>query len=146
MPKDARQYLRLDSYFPVDFTVVQRPEGVLGLDWQSGATRNVSIDGICLETQHLTPAIIKHIIKENVQLELRIQLVPAIRAVADVVWYKKEDDVYLVGLKFLTIKKEDLQRLTGHAHWFDRLSLLAWVLAFAIVVFVISIRVLTLMK
>ena len=142
---NKRKYVRLETFFPVQFTIVRLPEGLLGIDWQSGATRNVSEEGLCLETKDLSEPVIKHIIKESIQLELKILMDPPIRAVSDIVWHQQEGDVFVIGLKFRTIKKEDIRRLVGHAHWFKRLWILAWILAVGILSFAIFARIFTIM-
>ncbi len=118
---EHRKYTRLKSVFPVDFTIVRLQGDLPGLDWQQGQTKDISEEGICLETTNLTEPVIKFLNQQNIMLELRMFIPPtkpAIKAVTEVVWFKKEEDKFIVGLKFRSIIKSELNRILSHAHLF----------------------------
>ena len=122
--EDHRQYVRLKSVCPVEFTIVRLQSDILGMDWQKGYTRNVSRGGLCLETEELRDTVIKYLKQQNLYLELRLH-VPLthapIRAVAEVAWYRKVGEetanAYIIGLKFRSIVEKDLSRILGQARW-----------------------------
>ena len=124
--EDQRQYVRLKSVCPIEFTIVRLQSDLLGMDWQKGHTSNVSRGGLCLETEELRDTVIKYLKQQNLYLELRIHVPLAhapIRAVAEVAWYRKIGEemshAYIIGLKFRSVVEKDLNRIIGRARWFS---------------------------
>ena len=127
--KNLRKFIRLRSSFPVDFSIVRLQGDLPGLDWQQATTCNISQEGICIESANLTEPIIKYFRDQNVFLELRMKIPPHqpyIKAVCDVIWYDKlgseEAPRFLIGLKFRSIQKNELDRIVWHARLFNVLS------------------------
>ena len=125
MHEDIRKYVRLKSSFPVDFSIVRLQGDLPGIDWQQATTQNISQEGVCLETSNLTEPIIKYFRDQNVYLDLRMKIPPDkpyIRAVCDVMWYKVEGRETLpriiMGLKFRSVQKSELERVLWHARLF----------------------------
>ena len=121
---DKRQYIRLPSAFPVEFTIVRLQGDLPGIDWQLGHTSNVSQGGMCLETAELSETVIQYLQRQNILLELRVRVPfggPPVKAVAEVAWYRKVGEEmprsYIVGLKFKSIIAKDLDRILGRAKW-----------------------------
>ena len=122
---DLRQYSRLKSVFPVDFTLIHIQDELLGLDWTRGYTCNVCRTGLCLQTSALRSSAINFLKKEGIQLELRIGIPigkTPFRVVAKVAWYKIEEiqdysNTY-IGLEFTSITDENLNRMLRHAKYF----------------------------
>ena len=115
---DKRQYKRLPSAYPVEFTIVRLQGDLPGIDWVKGQTQNVSTAGLCLETELLDDSTITYLAKENIYLDLRIQTPfssSAVKTVGEVAWYKKEDSRYTIGIKFRDIVEADLKKLLGRA-------------------------------
>ena len=140
---EYREYVRLKSVFPVEFTIVRLQGDLPGFDWQLGQTRNISEEGLCLETNHLTESTIKFLSQQNIMLELRMFIPPtqpAIKAVTEVVWYKKEGEKHIVGLKFRSIIKTELERILHHARWFKISSIAVIILAITLVIGLIIFR------
>ncbi|MDP8212864.1 MAG: PilZ domain-containing protein [Candidatus Zapsychrus exili] len=121
---NERQYIRLKSVFPVEFTVVRLPDNLFGINWLQGYTSNVSKGGICLETSYLDERIFSYLEKEDTYLETRIHIplfLPPIKAITEVAWIKKESGEnslkYRIGLKFKSINPADLRRMLRQARW-----------------------------
>jgi len=121
--KDKRRYVRLEKIVPVDFTIVRLQGDLPGLSWQRGRTRNVSQEGLGLETEHLDESTIVFLNKEQVYLEARLHVAghKPLKAVCEVVWHEplegKDTGRYLLGLKFRSIAAQDLRILIGRARW-----------------------------
>ena len=133
---DHRHYIRLNSIFPVEFNIVRLQGDLPGMNWQQGYTSNVSRGGICLETTHLSETTLKFLAKENILLDLRINIPlvqPPIKAVGELAWYKrieKEDtDHHLIGLQFNAIAPQDLNRILSRARWLSFSSQTAVILS-----------------
>ncbi|MDD5196698.1 MAG: PilZ domain-containing protein [Candidatus Omnitrophota bacterium] len=72
--KEKRQYLRLDTVFPVQFRLVALDGTSLLSDWLQGFTNNLSKGGICLCVNNL-PSELAQLLKERkVKLSLEIDL------------------------------------------------------------------------
>ena len=137
---EHREYVRLHSSFPVDFTIVRLQGDLLGLDWQQATTQNISLEGICIETHNLREPTIKYFRDENVLLELRMKIPPDkpyIKAVCDVMWYHRqgaeENSKFIIGLKFRSIQQKELDRILWHArlfHFFAKLGVFVCVAVF----------------
>ena len=89
--KEKRQYLRLDTVFPVQFRLVA-PDGTsLISDWLQGFTNNLSKGGICLCINNLPPEaaqlLKEHKVKLSIEIDLPISRKPII-ALAVPVWIK----------------------------------------------------------
>ena len=133
--QENRKYVRLESVFPVDFTIVRLQGDLPGIDWQRAQTNNVSEEGMCLETSQLTESTIKFLSQQNIMLELRMFIPPtqpAIKAVGEVVWYQKENDKFIIGLKFRSIIRSELDRILKHARWFKGVSTIAINISFIV--------------
>lgn len=137
---DRRNYIRLKSVFPIEFSIVRLQGDLPGIDWEQGYTQNVSKGGICLETSHVSESTLRYLEKEHIFLEIRL-LMPLhrdpIRAVTQVAWFRKDSDTnpphYLVGLEFRSIAKYNIKRLMSHAQWFrisSKTAILAAMLLF----------------
>jgi len=122
LSEERRQYLRLNSVFPVEFQIlgVDSPVSV----WKQGFTSNVSAGGICLTINNPEEEIIKLLSEKQVKLALQINIPltqPAASVLANIAWLAKTKDTppyqYAVGLKYERIEKKDLQRIMATAHW-----------------------------
>ncbi len=121
--KEKRKYIRLDNAFPVQFEVVPREGDVFpGISAEKAYTKNVSKEGLCLETDCLTEGTIKYINKENIYLSVSVQTPfkeQPIRTTCEIVWFQKNEDMpaehYLIGLRFSSILDSDLNLLMKKA-------------------------------
>ncbi len=119
---DKRQFIRLKVLLPVDFSIVRLQGDLPGLDWQKGVTRDISRGGLGLKTEEVSESTIKYLNKQNILLEVRISAAEKgrmIRIVGEVAWYepieKPNKRSYLIGLKYHSIKNEDLSYLLSLA-------------------------------
>ena len=142
---EQRKYTRLNSNFPVEFTIVRLQGDMPGLDWQQGYTCNVSKGGLCLQTVNISESTIRYLSHENIYLELRIRIplnALPIKAVGEVAWYQRIEKhasaQYLIGLEFKSIKAEDNARILNQAHWMQYSTkaavILSAILFFALVI------------
>lgn len=122
---DRREYIRLDSVFPVEFNIIRLQGDLPGMEWQQGYTCNISEGGLCLETVQVNESTLKFLLSQNIYLGIRMRIPitkPAIKAVAEVAWYSKEPnshpEKFFIGLKFRTISRLELDRILKHARWY----------------------------
>ena len=135
-PLDKRKYKRLDTSFPVEFGIVRLQGNLPGISLQRGSTQNVSRGGICLETEFLNESTLKYLDENEIFLEVFISTPlkrSPIKAVMHVAWRrqirKADRDIFLVGLKFNSIVKQDLDLLIGQAQWLRPLIKVASIVA-----------------
>ncbi|MBU0467595.1 MAG: PilZ domain-containing protein [Candidatus Omnitrophica bacterium] len=124
---EHRQYIRLNSAFPVSFKISGTFDEKTVEDWTQGYTCNVSKGGICLEASHVEKWAADYLKESGQLLELRIRIpldLPPIKAIAQVVWMnvieekEQEDNKYQIGVRFTAINKNDLNRMVAQARWF----------------------------
>jgi len=114
---NRREYVRLDTVFPVQFRVVSLDGGRFFCTWQQGFTNNIGKGGICLRVNHLDPELTKIIKKEPIRISLEIDIPfgrHPVTAVAKVSWVKdviKDTNKYLIGLRYEQIKPESNRRV-----------------------------------
>ena len=134
--RDKRKHIRLRSILPVEFRII----GADPSAWQQGYTRNVSEGGVCFEAVHLDEAVIRHVGKPDVEVEVSMRIPlhrPPVKAKAKIAWFRHLDPLrenaphYMLGLQFTEIAYADCDRLLGQAR---ALSLFAHVLALTAVV------------
>jgi len=107
--KEQRQYVRLDTVFPVQFRLIS-PDGKSNLtDWLQGFTNNLGKGGICLCVNNLRPEFAQLIKEHKVKVSLAIDL-PISRKAVDAEAYAswmKEDPLapgrYYFGLNYENI-------------------------------------------
>ena len=129
--EDRRKYNRLNCVFPVRFTLVQlQGDLVPGMGWVSGTTKDVSKEGLCVETGAMNESLLKYLNKENFSIELQVQIEqPPIRSVGEIAWFRKEGEggssKYLLGIRFKSITAENLNKILKHAEGFNVMSKVA---------------------
>jgi len=115
-----RQYVRLDSVFPVMFRILKSDgQGFLS-DWIQGFTSNISKGGICLEVNHLNPNLAEILKGPKTKLALNIEMPLAniVNAKAVVAWVKNDVNIpekYFIGLSYETIDAVENNRLIRYA-------------------------------
>jgi len=118
---ERREYIRLDSVFPVQFRILSLEASTPLSDWLQGFTCNVSKTGLCLTINNLKPELAKFLKEGQVKLLLKISMplaAPAISASAKLVWLKEvagQPDSYLIGLNYTEIASLDQNRLIRYA-------------------------------
>ena len=100
---ERRQYLRLDSIFPVQFKIVSPDGKTFFSDWIQGFTHNISKGGIQLDANNLKSEIIALLKNGQTAVFLQIQMPlnrPTVNAQAKVAWLREseEGDQCSIGL------------------------------------------------
>ena len=130
--KEKREFIRLDSVFPVEYQLLENNKAV-SEDWHHGFTNNVSSGGLCLELLKVDSATLKLLERPHeVELNLKIYIPihrPASHATARILWLRKEPQhisQYRLGLQYDKIDKKDVRRIIRFAIgrlWLPRLAL-----------------------
>lgn len=120
--KEKREFIRLDSVFPVEYQLLENNKAV-SETWHHGFTNNVSSGGLCLELLKVDSATLKLLESpREAGLNLKIYIPihkPASRATAKILWLKKEPhhiSQYRLGLKYDTIGKKELRQIMRIAY------------------------------
>jgi hypothetical protein len=119
--KERRQYIRLDSVFPVQFRLVSTDGRQFLSDWQQGFTNNVGKGGICLIVNNLAAELTGLLKKRGAKLSLGIEMPLArkpVNALAEVTWIQEASGLpgkYLVGLNYLEINSWQNNRILRYA-------------------------------
>ena len=119
--KEKRQYVRLDTVFPVQFRLVS-VDGKINLsDWLQGFTSDLSKGGICLRVNNFEPGLLQLIKEHKVKLSLAIDI-PFLRKPVDVlavpVWTREHAGAVnkcYVGLSYEKIDSAANSRLMLYA-------------------------------
>ena len=123
-----RNYLRLDSVFPVQFRLLSIDGKHFLSDWLQGFTNNVSKGGICLCVNNLNPELSKVVKDKQAKFFLDIEIPLARRPVAaqgNVAWVGDvvdEPNKYNIGLSYEEIDKDENIRIMHYA-WTKKLFL-----------------------
>jgi predicted nucleic acid-binding Zn-ribbon protein len=129
---ERRKYLRLNSCFPVEFSLFLSPESETECVYQ-GFTQDISEGGICLQARNLSPEVVDTILNKRPKLNLLINIPiwaePA-KARVDIVWIKKDDKAkgrnsLHIGLSYASIHAKDRARIINYARslkWLPRIA------------------------
>jgi len=104
--KERRQYIRLDSVFPVQFRLLSLDGKQFFSDWLQGFTNNVGKEGMCLAVNNLDSNFAKLLKDQQAKLSLGIEMPltkKPVNALAKITWLKEVSgypDKYLVGLNY----------------------------------------------
>ncbi|MDD4939320.1 MAG: hypothetical protein PHE18_00945 [Candidatus Omnitrophica bacterium] len=117
---ERRQYIRLDSVFPVLFRVLSLDGNEALSEWLQGFTNNVGKGGICLAVNNLKPAWINPIKQLQVKMQLEIHMplsACGVPAYAKVAWVKETGTAgsYLIGLSYESIAVAANARIMRYA-------------------------------
>ncbi|MGE5307994.1 MAG: PilZ domain-containing protein [Deltaproteobacteria bacterium] len=113
---ERRQYIRLDSVFPVRFRVLG-PGGETRSPWIQGFTHNVSRGGLQLDVETLDAEILTLLLQPGVRLALQIRMPlhrPPVAATAKIAWFKEngaENERYAAGLTYETVEPVGQKRI-----------------------------------
>jgi hypothetical protein len=127
---ERRKYLRLNSCFPVEFSLCFSSNNPVSHQYQ-GFTCDVSEGGLCLQVKNLNPADAELVLDKKPRLELVIN-VPIwgkpVKALAEIAWVKKDDsadNIFYIGLSYIDIEPTGRKRIVSHARrlkWFPRFA------------------------
>jgi predicted transcriptional regulator len=126
MPKehskqDRRQYIRLDSVFPIEFNILSLDSKEVLSDWMQGFTNNIGKGGLCLEVKKLPRDLAQIIKSKKVKLALAIEIPLGknpVKAIAHIAWVQDvagEPERYLIGLTYEEIVSSGKNRIMRYA-------------------------------
>jgi hypothetical protein len=113
---DRRQYIRLDSVFPVRFKITDAAGNSLS-GWVQGFTHNVSKGGILLDVDMLDADTLLLLQRSDIRLSIQIRMPlyrPPVAATARIAWVKEsaeECEKYAAGLMYDAIEPAGLKRI-----------------------------------
>lgn len=118
---ERRQYIRLDSVFPVEFQILSldRERSLSGC--LQGFSNNIGKGGICLAVNNLTPELAQPLKERKAVLTLQIEMplsAPSVKATAKVAWIEPRPgcpNSYLIGLSYEKIDAVANNRLLRYA-------------------------------
>jgi hypothetical protein len=124
--EERREYIRLDSVFPVEFQIIDKDKKVI-TELIESFTRNIGKGGLCIEVNNLPLHLVDSLINGTSSLSLRINIplsLEPVKALGSVKWIKKVDkgepNKYLIGLDYSSIDKRQQKRIIGYARWLKR--------------------------
>ena len=123
---ERRQYVRLDSVFPVQFQLMSLDGSALLSDWVQGFTNNIGSGGLCLEVVRLKPDLAQVIKMKQAKLVLALEVPISrqpVKAIATIAWttdIPDHPDRCFVGLRYDQIDPAASVRLIRYA-WFKKL-------------------------
>jgi len=111
----ARVNLDLDMYLVlVDANATGLVDGQDRIKLRRGAIKDISVSGLKITTQDITPNLESHLLSGAITLAIRFNLpnqVDHISALAKVTWLRQVLNLsgryFLIGLRFLEIKPQD---------------------------------------
>lgn len=124
--ENKRRYIRLDSVFPVEFTILNAEGRICLSGAQQGFTNNVGKGGMCLTANNCDPEFIRYLNDPQIKFSLGIEMPlgsKAITATAHVAWVKAAagpTNKYLIGLSYDRIDKQQNARIMRYA-WAKKL-------------------------
>ena len=129
---ERRKYIRLNSYFPVEFSFFFSAGTILTKEYQ-GFTRDISEGGLCLDARNLSDEDSALVSKKWPRLNLTIDipvLGHLVRTRVKVMWVKKDDsdtkkNNYFIGVSYLDINTEDKRKIINYARRLKYLPRLA---------------------
>jgi hypothetical protein len=124
--RERREYLRLDTVFPVQFRMESYDGKIFFTGWMQGFTSDVGRGGLGLRVNNFTPDETKRLKQPGTKVSLEIS-VPFVsrplRARATVAWVhdaEGESDKYLIGLKYDQIDPVQNRKIMRYA-WAKKL-------------------------
>jgi len=120
--QERRQYVRLDTVFPVQFRLFASDSKRFLSDWLQGFSSDIGKGGLCLTVNNLNPEFLKLIKEKQVKLSLSIELpimIGQVSARAKVAWVKEgfsSPDKFLIGLAYEEIDPLQNNRIMRYAY------------------------------
>jgi hypothetical protein len=119
--EERRQYIRLETVFPVQFRLLA-PDGKTFLSpWQQGFTSNVSKGGLLLAVNNLNPELAGLLNNKQAKLSVDIEMPftrSPISAIAQVAWVRpapNEPNKFFYGIKYEKIDSRQNKRIMRYA-------------------------------
>ena len=117
--QENRKYQRFSRKLPLEFSLTELQEGLVpGVNEKKGMMRNVGKGGMCFECEDLRSSTISFLSQQNILLNINVFIPLAqqpLKLVGQVTWHERvgseEEGKYLIGVKFRSIKSDDLKLL-----------------------------------
>ena len=119
--EERRQYIRIDSVFPVLFSILSLDEKTVIAGCLQGFTRDIGKGGICITVNNFTQELEARLKNRKVKLSLGIEMplsAEPVKAVATVTWVRGVPECpnrYVIGLRYEKIEAKENQRLIHYA-------------------------------
>ena len=119
--QERRNYIRLDSVFPVQFRLLSLDGKNFLSDWVQGFTNNIGKGGLCLSVNYLHPDLAGLIKNKQGKLSLDIEMPLAkkpVSASAKIIWFRDvsgEAHKYFIGLTYEEIDVQQNARIMRYA-------------------------------
>ena len=144
---NRRQYIRLNSCFPVEFSLYFSTTKAFSRQYQ-GFTCNLSQGGICLEAKNLSPDDSELILNKKPRLNLAIYIPlrkNPVEATAEIIWVEQDKksptkNSYIIGLSYLDIGSKSKSRILNYAR---RLKYIPWVTTAILLIMLLGIATLS---
>lgn len=124
---EKREFIRLDSAFPVEFQKIKGPDDDGEADVHQGFTANVSKTGMSIEALMVHGRPLADILPGRTRLKLFINIPDETRTIiapSTVKWVNKAEegavDRYSIGVSYDDLQEPDLERIMNYALWFRR--------------------------
>ncbi|MCX5709441.1 MAG: PilZ domain-containing protein [Candidatus Omnitrophica bacterium] len=124
--QERREYLRLDTVFPVQFRLESHDGKTFFTNWLQGFTCDIGRGGICLSVNNFSPEQAGLLKGEKARIALEIEMPFAkrpVRARGAVAWVREvtgEPNKYRIGLKYEQIDIEQNRQIMRYA-WTKKL-------------------------
>ncbi len=121
MKAQRRQYLRLDSAFPVEFQLASPQEKNSLSEWLQGFTSNIGKGGLCLQVNNLKPELARLLKDRNAKLSLKIEMPlgrKPVNAAGVLAWMEEaagSPGKYFIGLSYEQINARENKRIMRYA-------------------------------
>ncbi len=122
--QNKRQYLRIDTVFPIEFQITSEDRMRTLSDLKEGFTRNIGKGGICITTKIVKGASFPDLLPKKTKLKLIINIPPdrePLESFATVEWVEKYSgsllDTYTFGASYDYINEEEYERILGYLNW-----------------------------
>ncbi|MFH1782235.1 MAG: PilZ domain-containing protein [Candidatus Omnitrophota bacterium] len=122
MTDNRRNYIRLNSVFPVEYQFIDTKTSGSISDIMQAYTKNISKGGMCLEANTTDLEFEALLKRKDLTLDIRFNIPldhKKTKATGDIIWYKKIESgypaKYLIGLSFKDMEKSEIDRIYFHA-------------------------------
>lgn len=133
-----RKYIRLNSCFPVEFSLYFISNKPFSKEYQA-YTQDVSKGGLCIRVKDIDKNDLDTVLAKEAKIKLFIDLPIRKRASsadAEIVWIQKDEDdqtgrTYKIGLSYLNIDERDRDRIFNYARhlkWVPRIKIFVIIL------------------
>lgn len=122
--QDRRQYIRVDTVFPIEFQIVSDDRSIVISEIKEGFSRNIGKGGMCITTKVVKDATLSEFTPNKTKLKLIINI-PAnqepLESFATVEWIEKFSgslvDTYTIGVSYDFINESEYEKIIRYIKW-----------------------------